>query len=1825
MSSQQPYDPWENPSEWVGKIAGRPPRRDPIRNLFPNYEDFKEYMDRAAKKMNSYEDFENYIMTKARGLDWKKLKVEQPTPEEIAAEQKRREDIERSGMEEAGMFKLKPKVNIWPPGITLETDADVQDKRRQLNQILKPALGAALAPGKLALEGLGKLGVPTGEMLASTKKALAPPPAQAPFEEILPQIGSLGGMIAGGPGQIGGTVGKALAKNVTPLIVKGLTKWVGPKAGQIFGKAIGGLVAESQGLGVTLAAASEDLAEIPESYMHGAKIGTAFFLGKFANLKRMPKTGQIFRQMFTRVVAKQMDEYDPSGVRNIVEFTDKAPFIKFNFEDMTPQEWYNELLFTWFSRKKVNPKEFFKTIEQLRGELTAEAGKEHIKAWEIFESTHGPEGRPARFVDIPGMGRVPLEGFLNRQYQSEDFMEQIKSADAFNQQRGKEPTVKEVLEPKPELKPEVGKVRENVRLAEAKERLRDIPEEVEHFEGREGYALEIANLRNEQAQLVQWVREYVVETPEVKLPVPVLGEEPKIRGGVKYPGKPKPGGASDTDYAKIVVDLASRDISFRHWPEDVQEWAKEQKRIGLQKAGEGKLGPVATAEEKPMPPIPPEKQEALKKSLAEARGEEPTVEEVLEPEKPKVEEPTKKPVEKKKKSALERILEEDEKVVTKKAVKKHGKEKVSDSVLDQILKLEKDMDPETVKELKAADEVTVRDILDVGEIPNEAWVRIFGAADKVKPLSPAEITLFQAKGGKVTVFAPTGLIEEAATKIGSRKISKNPDRGFWVQGVVNKYGRTEFFPTESAAKIARDSQTKKLTKKMKVERQNYIEFTKPTVELVAELEEWIKHEGKEYKPIKFPKTKLAHVLNKLATGTDVGDLSIKDLEVLRNKGYEIQIQKLRGEYKPKVKKIVPRMEPKRGKDVTIGEWEERQRLIKKHEITGKEEVIANIDKSIARAEKFHKWAEKKGQAKTVKDTAEFIKDLKKRRAERVKTSPHGMQYVHAGLDVRQGIRELGEHLWHRWYGPENYAKTEAQAFTQQVIEAVDKERGPVIGYRMINNFRRFGPGGKKIAEFADKYVMKRSQYEQRALDNFLFGHALVAKGMGARRKGILNRAKMNKQIGERIYNLLERKAEPANVQESLGIEIIRNEVKAVADKAIALDIMVTGSSSKKKFEERENYAPRRYDNKELRKFFQDPEFAHSRDKYIDRIAKNMFKDQPDPKVAREMAETYFKEMRDALKSRQWGHLERERLLSDGELRHLEREWTKKNPGKKFPLTPERTSESLIKYFVGSWDRLAWIEQFGQEMIMRKDIMVPTKFSNALSEIKNPDHIDYVKKAMKQYLGQSAAISNKLVRFGRMYRTLNVAKLAFAFIPNSLQWFTNTVPKVSIKAALQAGYDVAGYYGLRGKEVKAEMNEFISKTGVSTFKNAYNMVMNENPMAANKIAETFLKIHLFVPTEAMNAVYAGFAGKRYAAHTMEKLFRGRGKSRRSPFYINELKKLGFSQKDVDFVIENGPLTGKYFQQAADAAFRMRQATQFLADAFNLPTWWSKPEGRVATQFKNFAYNQTLLIKDNLKEFGQWFRTGGKEGDPTKAMKMLPAVMLAGTMIHKFKKKLYKNIGMHYYEELWAGRSWPMKSLMLIGQTGGFGIAFDVFGSLAMGKSQFAATLGGPLISDSFEFADAIVKTWNELFTGFEHKSPDWIKKRAGHIGHYWLKFGERLSPDIKAGIQAFFADYRQAKTVGNWSGVVTEAYGKYKELYMMQSRAKADKFWEAFMQTQGKEYHDLIGKWPTKPTYKQILRWWEDIGKAVGKGMKERAPGTKDEKKLSEWWNLEYWR
>jgi len=771
------------------------------------------------------------------------------------------------------------------------------------------------------------------------------------------------------------------------------------------------------------------------------------------------------------------------------------------------------------------------------------------------------------------------------------------------------------------------------------------------------------------------------------------------------------------------------------------------------------------------------------------------------------------------------------------------------------------------------------------------------------------------------------------------------------------------------------------------------------------------------------------------------------------------------------------------------------------------------------------------------------------------------------------------------------------------------EKHWVPGFTVLGNLRRMGPEGKVIAKAGDKFVFEQNADTSR--DQWLAKGAQKMVAHSMKKSGELKDVpflKRSETIGKRIVDLVENKVQPANEHEKAAQGIVKEIFKDMAQQAEILGLKIkTAFGREVPWAERKDYFPQVWKKGGLDKFLnsEDTPFRHLRDIYIEHLAKELNPDlfKSDSKEAVRQMEMRWREIRHDLKSRPFANLEMSRILDEEILGKLQAKWAASYPKEKFPLERDYGLHVLNNYISGGRARLAWVRNFGKDVRTEKGDFAPELVYETIPKMKSQANYNYTLDFFRQYLTRSG-FDTKSTKLMRDIRTAQLVKLGTAFIPNATQWFTNVLPLVSTKAALQGLMD-----SMKAIRDTSKMKEYFMKSGARTMKSALREALMEDRSKINGFADMVLKVHLFSGTEYWNALYAAMTGGRKAIEVSGKLA-ARPEAYRAKAWEDELRKLGVEDADIA-QIKGGKPIEMGSSQYLRAMFEMRKNTQFLSDAFHLPKAWSNPLGRLATQFKNFAYNQTrLILTEPVAEAWKFAKTNGREGSVSKLMKAMIILPAAGAAITKAREETYKVFGIHFYEELMAGKSWPVKYLIFLANAGSLGIATDILGAIGYGTKGMAQIIGGPSASDLMSFTEALGNTWGEVKTAVANKSPGWISHRGTAIREYWLRPLERVSPDMRIIIQNFFKNWKDAKEATNWSAVYKEATKTYKEAYKLKGEYEANQFWEAWMATQGQEYTDIFGKTPRKPTAKEIEQWWEEMGKPTVERM--NMPGTSGE-------------
>lgn len=126
-------------------------------------------------------------------------------------------------------------------------------------------------------------------------------------------------------------------------------------------------------------------------------------------------------------------------------------------------------------------------------------------------------------------------------------------------------------------------------------------------------------------------------------------------------------------------------------------------------------------------------------------------------------------------------------------------------------------------------------------------------------------------------------------------------------------------------------------------------------------------------------------------------------------------------------------------------------------------------------------------------------------------------------------------------------------------------------------------------------------------------------------------------------------------------------------------------------------------------------------------------------------------------------------------------------------------------------------------------------------------------------------------------------------------------------------------------------------------------LGANPNAS--IGSKWLQLIKFNGSERLNRIFSVNAGMTFAEKLLSQAQSGSGSA------VRELQRLGI--KDFTQATE---------QDIINAGRKVSQETQFSTGKGELPSAWDSPIGKVATQFKSFAYKQTGFVKDQAIRVG-----------------------------------------------------------------------------------------------------------------------------------------------------------------------------------------------------------------------------------------------------------------
>jgi hypothetical protein len=810
--------------------------------------------------------------------------------------------------------------------------------------------------------------------------------------------------------------------------------------------------------------------------------------------------------------------------------------------------------------------------------------------------------------------------------------------------------------------------------------------------------------------------------------------------------------------------------------------------------------------------------------------------------------------------------------------------------------------------------------------------------------------------------------------------------------------------------------------------------------------------------------------------------------------------------------------------------------------------------------------------------------------------------LYGGLHLGDAIRNLDKMFGEDRFTPEN---DDINSALRGRIVDVEKRRR--LGLKTSTNLYRMGPAGRALADAGLGAVKEHAQNTQRNLFEARAAVALARKGLGIsafQAARPFKRMSTSETIAKHLADLVEGREQPQNENDVKALKVVRKIMADVAARAKASGMKINGPEGEREWKGLgENYFPREYADIDGFLNKTGPEFKHLRDKVIEEIANKSFEGDV------EKAKNFFDAARRDMSGKRFGHLESPRLLDDAAIERIRKIWNANYPGKPFPLERKFSITGLFDYIDGANERIAWLNNFGRDVPVGKGFgMVPEKVKDAMFSL-NPINQRYVENHFMRYLGRTG-MDHGINKVLHAVKTWQNTKLALASIPNSLQWF-NTIINMPVSAIPQMVINTLKM------PFDRDMMKIFSETGAAPHSEAQRIATMSDRGAVDKVSSAILQSNGFVSSEYFNALLSSFGGRKTAIDVSKKLAASGGKAWRTPARVEALKRLGFKVEEIADMIKAGGLSEADAKGLADAAFYMRRITQFSSDAFNKPSSWSDPRVAAMMQFKNFAYNQASFMATILGDAVKFFKpfrmvdgkpefSLGREGDPTKLMKAMVLLPLAGYLVTETKKAVYDMFGVNWYADMIEGKTDLQKYLYYIANAGSLGIAVDAANALGRGEKGMIGFIGGPTASDVASLWTAVGDSLKEASDAINLADAGWVKTRWPFIEKTLQTFVSKMNPISKIAIQKFFPKFKEAKDAATWNSLMSEARGEYMRLYVSKKNGPsvADDFWRVLVATNGDEFKQKFNRDLRKPTRKEIMNWYETA---------KSYPGIKEKK------------
>jgi hypothetical protein len=291
----------------------------------------------------------------------------------------------------------------------------------------------------------------------------------------------------------------------------------------------------------------------------------------------------------------------------------------------------------------------------------------------------------------------------------------------------------------------------------------------------------------------------------------------------------------------------------------------------------------------------------------------------------------------------------------------------------------------------------------------------------------------------------------------------------------------------------------------------------------------------------------------------------------------------------------------------------------------------------------------------------------------------------------------------------------------------------------------------------------------------------------------------------------------------------------------------------------------------------------------------------------------------------------------------------------------------------------------------------------------------------------------------------ITKMTFGVVPNLFQTPTNNVAYFGFRDSL------AGTVKTLNKARRDDVARSLGMMETVIIGNMRSIFQGgEAITVGDKLAARALKWTFFSGSEQANRLITGSTATSFVIRTADKAFRGKLRGSNRVYARRQFADLGL---DLEGIVKRGEVSKQEFKTAIVNGVRR---TQFQTDITDVPLFWRTPWGRVAFQFKTFAFNQAKLMRDLVfVEAAQ-----GNYKPMVAILSVYPALgSVVGNLTDALKDRDNNKTGL-------------ARHMQNFSNVGGFGLTYNAFMASRFGNpAQF---LLGPTVSDFLSFMQAVAQ-------------------------------------------------------------------------------------------------------------------------------------------------------